>query len=201
VKDKLVLAAMRKVPRHEFVPLKIRSQSYEDYPLPIGEGQTISQPYIVALMTALLTLEGGEKVLEIGTGSGYQAAVLAAMGAEVFTIEIQPRLCRTAAATLQELGYTAVQVSCGDGYGGWPDAAPFDGIVVTAATENIPSPLYDQLRDGAHMVIPVGQGPFFQELKVITRRGGEFAERSVIPVHFRELDRRRGVAGREEGAS
>jgi protein-L-isoaspartate(D-aspartate) O-methyltransferase len=182
VKDPLVLESMREVPRHLFVPDNYRDAAYHDSPLPIGGGQTISQPYIVALMTELLEVGAGSKVLEIGTGSGYQAAVLAAMGVEVDSIEIRPLLCEQAASTLSDLGYSAVRVRCADGYGGWPDEAPFDGIIVTAAPERIPDPLLDQLAEGANMVIPVGD--FYQELKVITRTPKGFEERSVIPVRF-----------------
>ncbi len=182
VKDPHVLAGMSTVPRHLFVPEEYRESAYQDSPLPIGEGQTISQPYIVALMTELLEVGEGARVLEIGTGSGYQAAVLAAMGVEVYSIEIRDRLCERASATLTELGYTSVHVRCGDGYRGWPEEAPFDGIIVTAAPTWIPDPLVEQLVDGAHMVIPVGD--FYQELKVITRTGDSLDERSVIPVRF-----------------
>ncbi len=182
VRDPSVLASIRSVPRHLFIPEGYRDHAYDDSPQAIGDGQTISQPYIVALMTELLEVGPGARVLEIGTGSGYQAAVLAAMGVEVFSIEIRPGLCRRASETLEELGYENVHVHCGDGYGGWPDEAPFNGIVVTAAPERIPAPLLDQLAEGAHLVIPVGA--FYQELKVITRDGNEMAERSVIPVRF-----------------
>jgi protein-L-isoaspartate(D-aspartate) O-methyltransferase len=182
VKDPLVLESMREVPRHLFVPENYRDAAYHDSPLPIGGGQTISQPYIVALMTELLEVGAGSKVLEIGTGSGYQAAVLAAMGVEVDSIEIRPLLCEQASSTLADLGYSTVRVRCADGYGGWPDEAPFDGIIVTAAPERIPDPLLDQLAEGANMVIPVGD--FYQELKVITRTPKGFEERSVIPVRF-----------------
>lgn len=182
VRDAAVLAAMRSVPRHEFVPAEYRPEAYRDSPLPIGDGQTISQPYIVALMTELLEVRAGDRVLEIGTGSGYQAAVLAAMGVEVFSIEIRQRLAERAGETLDRLGYRLAHVRSGDGYGGWPDEAPFDGIIVTAAPERIPEPLLEQLEDGAHMVIPVGA--FYQELKVITRSGSTYSERSVIPVRF-----------------
>lgn len=182
VRDAAVLAAMRSVPRHEFVPPEYRPEAYRDSPLPIGDGQTISQPYIVALMTELLEVEAGDRVLEIGTGSGYQAAVLAAMGVEVFSIEIRQRLAERAGETLGRLGYRLAHVRSGDGYGGWPEEAPFDGIIVTAAPERIPEPLLEQLEDGAHMVIPVGA--FYQELKVITRSGSTYSERSVIPVRF-----------------
>jgi protein-L-isoaspartate(D-aspartate) O-methyltransferase len=182
IKDPVVLESLRAVPRHLFVPEDARDGAYQDSPLPIGDSQTISQPYIVALMTELLEVGPGSKVLEIGTGSGYQAAVLAAMGVEVCSIEIRTRLCERAQATLAELGYTSVRVRCGDGYGGWPEEAPFDGIIVTAAPELVPDPLLDQLAPGAHMVIPVGD--FYQELKVITPSGEGFDERAVIPVRF-----------------
>jgi protein-L-isoaspartate(D-aspartate) O-methyltransferase len=182
VKDPLVLEGMRSVERHLFVPENYRDAAYHDSPLPIGDSQTISQPYIVALMSELLEVGRGQKVLEIGTGSGYQAAVLAAMGVEVRSIEIRPRLCEAAAQILSELDYASVQVLCGDGYGGWPDEAPFDGIIVTAAPERVPDPLLEQLALGARMVIPVGD--FYQELKVITRTPDGFDERSVIPVRF-----------------
>ena len=182
VADPAVLAAIRSVPRHRFVPQDVRERAYDDSPQSIGSGQTISQPYIVALMSELLEVSPGQRVLEIGTGSGYQAAVLAAMGVEVFSIEIRPRLCAQAEATLSELGYENVHVRCGDGYGGWPEHAPFDGIIVTAAPERIPEPLLEQLALDAHMVIPVGA--FYQELKVITRQADGVSERSVIPVRF-----------------
>lgn len=182
IKDPAVLESMRTVPRHLFVPEIARDGAYQDSPLPIGDSQTISQPYIVALMTELLEVGSGAKVLEIGTGSGYQAAVLAAMGVEVYSIEIRTRLCERAGETLAELGYSTVRVRCGDGYGGWPEEAPFDGIIVTAAPELVPDPLLDQLAPGAHMVIPVGD--FYQELKVITLTENGLEERSVIPVRF-----------------
>ena len=153
--DPNVLAAMRSVPRHRFVPDFYESQAYGDHPLPIGNGQTISQPYIVALMTQELELEPGDKVLEIGTGSGYQAAVLAAMGVEVYTIEIIPELAVRAARTLDELGYAA-SVRTGDGYFGWEEHAPFDAIIVTAAPDHVPQPLIQQLKPGGRLVIPVG---------------------------------------------
>ena len=182
VKDPLVLESLRNVPRHLFVPENYRDAAYNDTPLPIGDSQTISQPYIVALMTELLEVREGHKVLEIGTGSGYQAAVLAAMGVEVHSIEIRQRLCENASATLDKLGYASVEVRCGDGYGGWPEEVPFDGIIVTAAPEWIPDPLLEQLAEGAKMVIPVGD--FYQELKVISRTVEGFEERSAIPVRF-----------------
>jgi protein-L-isoaspartate(D-aspartate) O-methyltransferase len=182
VKDELVLEAMRRVPRHLFVPEEFRSQAYEDHPVPIGEGQTISQPYIVGLMSELLQVKGGDKVLEVGTGSGYQAAVLAAMGCQVYTIEIRPALAAQARERLQRLGYSNVHVRVGDGYRGWPEAAPFAGIIVTAAPEKIPQPLLEQLAPGGRLVIPVGS--FYQQLKVITKEETGFSEKDVIPVRF-----------------
>jgi protein-L-isoaspartate(D-aspartate) O-methyltransferase len=183
VRDTRVLAALRAVPRHLFVPSEVRAEAYADRPLPIGEGQTISQPYIVGLMTELLEVKPGDRVLEIGTGSGYQAAVLDAMGCDVYTIEIRASLAQEAEKRLTSLGYKRVHVRTGDGYAGWPEVAPFAGIVVTAAPERIPQPLLNQLAIGGHMVIPVGA--FYQQLKVITRRGDtDFPERDVIPVRF-----------------
>jgi protein-L-isoaspartate(D-aspartate) O-methyltransferase len=182
VKDPEVLAAMRSVPRHRFVPDDYREASYQDSPLPIGEGQTISQPYIVALMSELLEVGPGDKVLEIGTGSGYQAAVLAAMGAEVYTVEIRQKLCERAAKILSDLGYDSAHVRCGDGYGGWPEEAPFSGIIVTAAPDRIPEPLIEQLAVGGRMVIPLGD--FYQQLMVIKKTDDGVEERSVIPVRF-----------------
>jgi protein-L-isoaspartate(D-aspartate) O-methyltransferase len=181
VRDPRVLEAMRKVPRHEFVPREQRPYAYADHPLPIGHQQTISQPYIVAAMTELAQVRPGARVLEIGTGSGYQAAVLAELGAEVYSIEIVEPLARSAAATLERLGYR-VQVRAGDGYQGWPEHAPFEAIVVTAAPPRIPEPLKQQLAEGGRLVIPVGD--FYQELVVLTRRGGELERRSVFPVRF-----------------
>jgi protein-L-isoaspartate(D-aspartate) O-methyltransferase len=156
--------------------------AYDDRPLPIGEGQTISQPYIVGLMTELASVRAGARVLEVGTGSGYQAAVLAEMGAEVYTIEIVEPLARTAARTLDAQGYTAVHVRTGDGYDGWPEAAPFDAVIVTAAPPQVPEPLRQQLKEGGRLVVPVGEGD--QELQVITRSDGGFSERTVLPVRF-----------------
>ena len=164
-----VLDAMRRVPRHAFVPADLEDQAYEDRPLPIGYGQTISQPYIVALMTDLLRLPPGGRALEIGTGSGYQAAVLAALGHGVHTIEIVPALAEQAAARLSEAGFGAVEVRQGDGYFGWPDKAPFDGIVVTAAAPQIPPPLLEQLKPGGRMVIPVGAAFLVQQLILVEK--------------------------------
>jgi len=182
VADPRTLAALRKVPRHLFVPPAAVGQAYDDHPLPIGHGQTISQPYIVGLMTEALGLAGGEKVLEIGTGCGYQAAVLAEIASRVYTIEIVAPLAAEAAARLARLGYTNVQVRAGDGYLGWPDAAPFDAIMVTAAAPRIPAPLTQQLRDGGRLIIPLGED--WQELVLVTRRAGRFEERRVLPVRF-----------------
>ena len=182
VRDPLTLAAMRKVPRHELVPAEMRAFSYHDNPLPIGLGQTISQPYIVAFMTEALGLRGGEKVLEVGTGSGYQAAVLAEIAAQVYTIEIVAPLAERARADLARLGYANVHVRAGDGYLGWPEAAPFDAIIVTAAAPRIPEPLKAQLKDGGRLVIPVGEE--YQSLVVLTRTGSRFVEQTVLPVRF-----------------
>ena len=181
VKDENVLKAMRTVPRHLFVPENIRAYSYEDEPLPIGFGQTISQPYIVALMTELLELKPNSKVLEIGTGSGYQAAVLAELCDSVSSIEIICELAERADSTLKALGYN-VDVRCGDGYRGWPEKAPFDAIVVTAAPDEVPEPLVEQLAEGGRMVIPVGT--YHQELKLIRKIEGKVKEMNIIPVRF-----------------
>jgi protein-L-isoaspartate(D-aspartate) O-methyltransferase len=182
VRDPKTLAAMRKVQRHLFVPPVLAGQAYADHPLPIGQGQTISQPYIVAFMTEALGLRGGEKVLEVGTGSGYQAAVLAEIADRVFTIEIVAPLAEEARARLARLGYRNVEVRAGDGYQGWPEHAPFDAVMVTAAAPRIPEPLKAQLKEGGRLVIPVGEE--YQELIVVTRRGSDYAERRVLPVRF-----------------
>jgi protein-L-isoaspartate(D-aspartate) O-methyltransferase len=182
VRDGRVLEAMRKVPRHEFVPERQRPFAYADSPLPIGHEQTISQPYIVARMTELLAPERTHKVLEIGTGSGYQAAVLSGLVREVYSIEIVEPLAQEATRVLARLGYHNVHVRAGDGYGGWPEQAPFDGIIVTAAPPRIPEPLKQQLRVGGRLVIPVGEG--YQELRVLRRTEQGFAEESVLPVRF-----------------
>jgi protein-L-isoaspartate(D-aspartate) O-methyltransferase len=157
-------------------------EAYDDHPLPIGHGQTISQPYIVAFMTEALGLRGGERVLEVGTGSGYQAAVLAEIAAKVHTIEIVAPLADEARTRLERLGYRNIEVRAGDGYRGWPEAAPFDAIMVTAAAPRIPEPLREQLADGGRLVLPLGDE--FQELVVVTRRGTRFDERRVLPVRF-----------------
>jgi protein-L-isoaspartate(D-aspartate) O-methyltransferase len=182
VKDARTLAAMRAVPRHLFVPARYVDQAYGDHPLPIEHGQTISQPYIVAFMTEALGLTGGETVLEVGTGSGYQAAILAEVAAKVYTIEIVEPLARQAQQLLARLGRTSVQVRAGDGYRGWPEAAPFDAIIVTAAAPRIPEPLKAQLKDGGRLILPVGDSA--QELVVVTRRGDRYDERRVLAVRF-----------------
>jgi protein-L-isoaspartate(D-aspartate) O-methyltransferase len=183
IRDPRVLDAMRAVPRHLFVDSSQQSEAYEDHPLPIAGHQTISQPYIVALMTELLDLQPGEVVLEIGTGSGYQSAVLAKLAKQVYSIEIVPELAREAADRLKRLGYANVVVREGDGYRGWPEHAPFDAIIVTAAPERIPEPLIDQLAPNGRMVIPVGG--FFQELKVFRKdAAGKVGEKDVLPVRF-----------------
>jgi protein-L-isoaspartate(D-aspartate) O-methyltransferase len=182
VKDPRVLSALLKVERHRFVPEGYVNSAYSDQPLPIGEGQTISQPYIVALMTELLELKGDEKVLEVGTGSGYQAAILAELAKEVYTVEIVESLASTAKNRLLELGYQNIRVKSGDGYLGWPEAAPFDAIIVTAAPDHIPKPLLDQLKEGGRMVVPVGT--YTQELEKIVKRSGKMEKIDVIPVLF-----------------
>ncbi len=182
IENSRVLAAMNNVPRHEFVPLARRHQAYNDRPLPIGEGQTISQPYIVAFMAEVADLGPDSKVLEIGTGSGYGAAVLAQVAKEVYTIEILEPLAKRADETLKRLGYTNIRVKHGDGYRGWPDQAPFDAIVVTAAPPYVPEPLKQQLKVGGHLVIPVGKK--FQDMRVLTRTEDGFAENSVLDVRF-----------------
>jgi len=182
IQDLRVLEAMRTVPRHAFVPVFYRRLAYTDQPLPIGEDQTISQPYIVALMTELAQVEPGEKILEIGTGSGYQAAVLAELTDKVFTIEILEPLARRAEQTLRELGVTSVHVKVGDGYLGWPEEAPFDAILVTAAAPRVPEPLTEQLAVNGRLVIPLGE--VFQELVVFTKTPTGLAQEAVIPVRF-----------------
>ena len=182
IRDERVLSALTKVERHRFVPPEYHSAAYGDHPLPIGQGQTISQPYIVALMTALLELKGTEKVLEVGTGSGYQAAILAELAKEVYTMEIVPSLAESARVRLLDLGYRNIRVKAGDGYQGWPEAAPFEGIMVTAAPNHVPEALLRQLKEGGRMVIPVGTA--FQKLKKIVKRGGKIEIMDVLPVRF-----------------
>ena len=182
VKDPRVLSALFKVERHRFVPEEYLNSAYADQPLPIGEGQTISQPYSVALMTELLELKGDEKVLEIGTGSGYQAAILAELAKEVYTIEIIESLASMTKNRLSQLGYQNVNVKAGDGYLGWPEVGPFDGIIITCAPDHIPKPLIEQLKEGGRMVVPVGA--YSQELKKIVKRSGKIVTTDVIPVVF-----------------
>jgi protein-L-isoaspartate(D-aspartate) O-methyltransferase len=190
VRDQRVLRAMEKVPRHEFVPAEQRPAAYNDRPLPIGHGQTISQPYIVAYMTELLQIDAEHKVLEIGTGSGYQAAVLGELAREVYSIEIVRPLAARAEKTLAELDYDNVQVRAGDGYLGWPEHAPFDRIIVTAAPDHVPQPLIDQLRPGGRMVLPVGEVWRVQELTlVIKREDGKVEQSEVMAVGFVPLTR------------
>jgi protein-L-isoaspartate(D-aspartate) O-methyltransferase len=192
VKDARVLDAMRSVPRHEFVPAAVRSDAYGDTPLPIGFDQTISQPYIVALMTELARPAPTDRALEIGTGSGYQAAVLSRLVSHVFSIELVEPLARSATATLQRLGYANVTVRNGDGYAGWPDEAPFDIILVTAAPEDVPPALVAQLRPGGRLVVPVGPVFDVQDLKLIEKdAAGRTTTRSVIPVRFVPLIKKR----------
>jgi protein-L-isoaspartate(D-aspartate) O-methyltransferase len=184
VKDPRVLAAMRAVPRHLFVPQEIVNSAYEDTPLPIGEGQTISQPYIVALMTELLEAGPEDRILEIGTGSGYQAAVLSGLVREVYSIEIKEGLQRRAAETLRRLGYSNVRSLFADGYFGWPGEPPFDGILITAAVDHVPPPLLAQLKDGGRMVLPLGSPWAVQELVVVTKKGEAYTLRHVLGVLF-----------------
>jgi protein-L-isoaspartate(D-aspartate) O-methyltransferase len=184
IADSAVVAAMRKVPRHLFVPKDLWDQAYENYPLPIGEGQTISQPFIVGLMTQLCRLGPQSKVLEIGTGSGYQAAVLAEIAKDVYSIEIVEPLGKRAAKDLEAAGYGRIHLRIGDGYLGWPEAAPFDAIIVTCAPDHVPRPLQDQLAEGGRMVIPVGENPDDQNLVVIEKMGGNLVKKDIIPVRF-----------------
>ena len=184
ISQKAVLEAMRKVPRHLFVPGEYRQWAYSDQPLPIGEGQTISQPYIVAYMTQELRIKPGDRVLEIGTGSGYQAAVLAELGRDIYTIEIVESLGREARSRLKALGYDRVHVRVGDGYNGWPEEAPFDAIMVTAGAEELPQPLLDQLAENGRMIIPVGPHGGVRQLTLITRKNGKFRSEKLMPVRF-----------------
>ena len=185
-----VLEAMSRVPRHEYVPVQHRASAYRDTPLPIEFEQTISQPYIVALMTELLQPEPDDRILEVGTGSGYQAAVAAELVSEVYSIEIIPELARSAADRLERLGVSNVAVRAGDGYLGWPEQSPFDGILVTAGAEDVPGPLVEQLKPGARMIIPVGDQSSFQILKVVDKLpGGEIEIRDIAAVRFVPLRR------------
>jgi len=184
ISDKKVLTAMTEVPRHRFVPENLVSQAYADHPLPIGQGQTISQPYIVALMTESLGLKGYEQTLEIGTGSGYQAAILANITKEVYTIEIKEQLYKTASQTLRSMGYTDVKTRHGDGYFGWPDSAPFDCIMITAAIDHIPPPLLKQLKDGGRLILPLGNPFSYQNLSLVTKHGADYTVRQITGVLF-----------------
>ena len=190
--DPRILAAMRAVPRHFFVPSSVRKDAYQDRPLPIGEDQTISQPSLVALMTHLLRPESGDVMLEVGTGSGYQAAIMSKLVARVYTIEIVEPLARNAEIRLSRMGYSNVQVRHGDGYAGWPRVAPFDGIIVTAGAPHVPKPLVDQLKPGGRMVIPVGPARSIQHLLLITKNAdGTVRRETIIPVRFVPLTRDR----------
>jgi protein-L-isoaspartate(D-aspartate) O-methyltransferase len=182
LRSRPLLAAMRRVPRHRFVPEAYARLAYDDGPLPIGHGQTISQPYVVAFMTDALALSGTEKVLEIGTGSGYQTAVLAELGARVWTVEIVEPLAREARERLHELGYRAIAFRVGDGHQGWPEEAPFDAILVTAAPDHVPQPLLDQLAVGGRMILPLGD--FFQRLVLIRRTSKGYDRIDLEPVRF-----------------
>jgi len=184
LEDPVVLNVMGKVPRHLFVDESLGSQAYGDHPLPIGEGQTISQPYVVALMTAALRLTSRDRVLEIGTGSGYQAAVLAEIVKEVYTVEIRKSLADKAAERLASLGYSNVKVKWGDGYFGWEEKAPFDAIIITAAANHIPPPLIKQLKEGGRLIVPLGSTVYFQALTLATKRKGELDVEQMSPVAF-----------------
>jgi protein-L-isoaspartate(D-aspartate) O-methyltransferase len=183
IHDERVLAAMAKVPREEFVPESLRVQSYSDSALPIGHDQTISQPFIVAYMTEQLRLQPTDRVLEIGTGSGYQAAILAELAKDVYTIEIIGPLAKDASARLARLDYKNAHVKIGDGYQGWPEVAPFDAIIVTCAPDKVPQPLTQQLKEGGRMIIPVGNG-LDQQLFLLEKKEGQMAERAILPVRF-----------------
>jgi protein-L-isoaspartate(D-aspartate) O-methyltransferase len=184
ITDPRVLAAMGKAPRHRFVPDYLTHQAYGDHPLPIGSGQTISQPYIVALMTQWAEVKPGDKVLEVGTGSGYQAAVLAELTERVFTMELLPELAEAAGRRLRDLGYTRIQGRAGDGYQGWPEEAPFDAILVTATAPEVPKALQDQLKEGGRLVIPVGPRGSVQQLLRLRKVKGELREEERVPVLF-----------------
>ena len=184
ISDPQVLTAMRTVMRHCFVPKRISSRAYADSALPIGEGQTISQPYIVALMTASLKLNNTQRVLEIGTGSGYQAAILAEIVNEVYSIEIKKKLHKTSTNLLKKLGYINIFTRHGDGYYGWKDAAPFDAIMITAAVNHIPPPLLQQLKDGGQLILPLGNPFSYQNLTLVTKKGGDYITRQITGVLF-----------------
>jgi protein-L-isoaspartate(D-aspartate) O-methyltransferase len=190
VEDSRIVEAFRAVPRHAFVPTDVLDRAYADFPLPIGYGQTISQPSLVAMMTELVDIDPDDRVLEIGTGSGFQAAILRELTDEVYSVEIVPELTETARAVLEALGYGDIRIERRDGYLGWPEEAPFDAIVVTAAPDHLPRPLVDQLRpDGGRMVIPIGPVGDVQTLWLVTRQGDEVDMREVVPVRFVPLTR------------
>ncbi|MFC1857758.1 protein-L-isoaspartate(D-aspartate) O-methyltransferase [Thermodesulfobacteriota bacterium] len=184
ISDEKVLDAMAQVPRHSFVPKKSRSRAYADHPLPIGEGQTISQPYIVALMTQQLKLKEGHRILEIGTGSGYQAAILARIAKEVYTIEIKEKLYKKASILLESLDFRNIKTRHGDGYFGWEDAAPFDGIMITAAVNHIPPPLLKQLKNGGRLILPLGNPFSYQHLVLVTRQDDDYTVKQITGVLF-----------------
>jgi protein-L-isoaspartate(D-aspartate) O-methyltransferase len=190
IRDPATLNAMRIVPRHEFVPIKMQAYAYADHPLSIGMGQTISQPYIVAYMTQILELKNHHRVLEVGTGSGYQAAILGEIVDSVYTIEIVEALAFTAKNRLSELGYDNINVKSGDGYLGWPDKGPFDAIIVTAGAEEVPQPLLEQLKEGGRMIIPVGPHNGVRQLLLITNKSGKFKTKEVMAVRFVPLTRK-----------
>ena len=184
VKSSDVLAALRNVPRHLFVPERLQGSAYDDSPLPIGSGQTISQPYIVAFMTERLDLSPGMRILEIGTGSGYQAAILAYIGCEVYTIELIESLAAEAKKTFATLKYDSIKTRHGNGYSGWPEEAPFDAVIVTAAPDRIPDALTEQLKDGGKMIIPIGNANSVQSLDIIIKKDGRIVQESLLPVRF-----------------
>jgi len=184
ISDQRVLTAILKVPRHRFVPERYQSQAYANHPLPIGESQTISQPFIVAYMTQALKLTGKEKVLEVGTGSGYQAAILAETAGKVYSVEIIESLSRRASRVLRELGYKNVLLKVGDGFDGWPEHAPFDAVIVTAAPARVPPPLIKQLKEGGRLSIPVGKGAWDQDLITYVKREGRLVKVDSLPVRF-----------------
>ena len=184
IADPQVLEIMGRIPRHLFVEKSLQRQAYADHPLPIGEGQTISQPYLVALMTQILRIKPGEKVLEVGTGSGYQAAVLAELTDQVFSIEIREKLTQAASKILKELGYNQVRLKSGDGYFGWEEFAPFDAILVTCAANHIPPSLIKQLKEGGRLILPLGSTTYFQTLTLITKKGGQTDVQHLMGVAF-----------------
>lgn len=184
ISDPNVLAAMRAVPRHRFVPQNLLPVAYADRPLPIGEGQTISQPYVVALMTEILQPAKDHRILEIGTGSGYQAAVLAQVAKQVYTIEIKEKLYHKASSTLKSLGYKTIQIQHSDGYFGWPEQAPFDAIIITAAVDHIPPPLLKQLKDGGRLTLPLGNPFSYQNLVLVTKQGEDLSVKQITGVLF-----------------